>query len=110
MRVVAEVGENPFEQIAVVTTLPCLGGSDDYAAQKASDMEHANLQLMTAAPDLLEALKSIIVGKVTMASGAVHPSGLFCTMCGLNSTKEVHGHFCPVKQAELAIAKAEGKP
>lgn len=59
LKVLARVGNNSFEHIATVITLPCIGGSDDVAAQKASDMEQANARLIAAAPELLEALKEV---------------------------------------------------
>lgn len=74
------------------------------------DERIGNAQLIAAAPDLLEALKANIDGKVSEGSlHCVHPSGRFCKTCGRNSEIKVHCEGCPVEMAELAIAKAEGR-
>ena len=39
------------EVIALVADMPCIGGSDDLAAQRGCEMEHANARLIAAAPD-----------------------------------------------------------
>ena len=48
------------ELIALVAAMPCVGGHDDLAAQRGCDMENANIRLIAAAPDLLEALKGVL--------------------------------------------------
>lgn len=73
--------------IAVVTYLPCVGGDNDMAAQRAADQEMANARLIAAAPDLLAALK--------------------------DARREVIALGTPwqekVAKIDAAIAKAEGK-
>jgi hypothetical protein len=68
----------------------------------------ANAHLIAAAPELLDALKEAIDGKVRQHSHAAHPSGLFCSVCGVNSDQAVHHPKCWVALADAAIAKAEG--
>jgi hypothetical protein len=48
------------EMIAKCCDLPCIGGHDDVAAQRARDMEIANARLIAAAPELLAALENIV--------------------------------------------------
>lgn len=83
-------------------------GSD---GRKATSEEiAANAKLMGAAPRLLAALKGTIDGKVMEGHrDAIHPSGRFCTVCGVNSAQFVHGTKCPVGIAEAAIVLAEGR-
>lgn len=67
------------------------------------------VRAVNAYDELLAACRSLIEGRVNEDSGvSVHPSGRFCTVCGLNSTQKVHSSVCPVSLAESAIARAEG--
>jgi hypothetical protein len=56
--------------------------------------------------DLLAALEARIIQDVVVTGHAVHPSGRFCQLCGVNSPVHVHSPGCPTGQAEAAIAKA----
>jgi hypothetical protein len=56
--VVANV-EGHDEIVASIGDMPCIGGHDDLAAQRGSEMEMANARLVAAAPDLLEALRAV---------------------------------------------------
>lgn len=66
----------------------------------------ANAKLIAAAPELYEALKACIDGKVREHRDAAHSSGRFCTVCGQNRSDAVHHPQCPINLAEIALAKA----
>ena len=68
----------------------------------------ANARAMAAAKDLYAACAALIEGKVQTGGAAVHPSGRFCTVCGVNSEQFVHATGCPVDLGEKAIARARG--
>jgi|SRR5688572_11953731 len=72
------------------------------------DME-ANARLISAAPDLLEAAEEIVKRHVSSSHNAIHPSGRFCDVCGLNSDQNVHTPRCPILAVEKAVAKAKGE-
>ena len=75
--------------IAAVSTLPCIGGHDEFAAEKAALQETANSRLMAASPELLEACKKA-----------------YDTFYGLQTLPET---IIAMDLLESAIAKAEGK-
>jgi hypothetical protein len=56
LKIWASVNEG-LHPIAEVFQLPCIGGHGDIHAQAASDQEQANARLISAAPELLAALK-----------------------------------------------------
>lgn len=85
-------------------------GSPGLDAFGKSPEARSNARLISAAPDLLEACRELIKGRANEGlAHTVHPSGRFCTVCGLNSAEKVHSKYCPVAKAESAIAKAEGR-
>ncbi len=57
---------------------------------------------------LVEALRGVIAGRVCRHSNAIHPSGLLCHHCGMNSKVLVHAPGCSVETAEEAL-KAAGE-
>ena len=56
---------------------------------------------------LLAACKRLINGKVSWSGTAMHPSGFFCSVCGMNSKMVVHAPGCPILEALNAIDAAE---
>lgn len=58
--VAGQPGVGVLVTIADTRQLPCIGGHDDMAAQRACDQEQANAKLIAAAPDLLAALQAYI--------------------------------------------------
>lgn len=91
MKIVAII-EGKIVTIANVESLPCIGGHDDIAADKACEQERANARLIAAAPELLAALQSLL-GADVYADG----EGLVSVA---NADEEI------VAQARAAIAKA----
>lgn len=61
-----------------------------------------------AADALAAAIRDLIACRVQGPSdNAVHSSGMFCTVCGLNSLLSVHVPNCPIFKAEQALEKWE---
>lgn len=89
----------------------CIDGCDGECVCN-SELVGANKFIVRAVnshADLIQALEAMIDGKVGEHPDAVHPSRRFCTLCGLNNAKSVHGTNCPVAKAEAALAKSSGK-
>lgn len=92
MRIVGKV--NGIETtIAQVFDMPCIGGSNDLAAERGSDMEQANARLIAAAPDLLAALE-FITREFEF---------------NLPVTGRTHNETTALNMARSAIAKAKGE-
>jgi len=83
--------------IAKVETLACIGGTDDAAAQRASDQEQANARLIAAAPDLLAALEELL---------ACPQPGRVQSPLERTKANKLHQDVC--HRARAAIAKAKG--
>lgn len=98
---IEESGHSPNGRGAIATVFT--------VHEKPTENEQRDACLIAAAPDLLEALRGAIDGSVIGPSPqAVHPSGMFCTVCGVNSREVIHNRACRVGIAEKAIAKAKG--
>lgn len=89
-----QVYDKDLNLITKIEQLACIGGSDDLAAQRASDREQANARLIAAAPELLDAAIQCLA-----ALGSVDVHGYQNSRCKGKA----------IEQARAAIAKAKGE-